>query len=117
MNNKRIPLEREEPKHKKKSKAKGQARADHKHEYIVARVFTPWYNQFKDETVMLENVDKVCTICGRIDTLKDRSPYYDKVPAKLGGIRAYEEVLNKKGKSLPKYYRHKFFDKTAYKGE
>ena len=31
MNNKRIPLEREEPKHKKKSKAKGQARADYKH--------------------------------------------------------------------------------------
>ena len=117
MDSKRIPLEKEEPKHKKKSKAKGQARADHKHEYIIARVFTPWYNQFKDETVMLENVDKVCTICGRIDTLKDRSPYYDKVPAKLGGIGAYEEVLNKKGKALPKYYRHKFFDKTAYKGE
>ena len=33
MDDKRIPLVKEEPKHKKKSKAKGLARADHKHEY------------------------------------------------------------------------------------
>ena len=117
MNERRIPLDKEEPKHKKKSKAKGQARADHKHEYIVARVYTPWYNQFKDETVMLESVDKVCPICGRIENLKDRSLYYDKVLHIEGNYKRTEEVLNKKGKALPKYYRHKCFDKTAYKGE
>ena len=59
MDNKRIPLEREEPKHKKKSKAKGQARADHKHEYIIARVFTPWYNQLKKQKLKRHSSQKM----------------------------------------------------------
>lgn len=68
MNEKRIRVEAEEPKHKKKSRRKGLPRADHKHEYKTV-LLTEHY--FDSECV---TATKVCQICGRIGD-RDRSRY------------------------------------------
>lgn len=109
--------ELDEAKHKKKSKAKGEPRADHKHEYIMARVFTPYYNEFTKKTVMLESITKICHICGRVHYAKSTDEYYDAIYEQRGKYRMGKKVLNKKGEALPEYYKHDFFDKTAYRGE
>lgn len=75
MNDKRMPLVMEEPKHKKRSKKRGQPRADHKHEYKTVLLYEwfdhPWR---QGERNAYELPKKVCTICGRIgDT--DMSQY------------------------------------------
>lgn len=69
MNERRIPLEVEEPKYKKKSSKSGRKRADHKH--IYKRVFVHrWFDNPFKQGVKSEYVDicYVCSICGRIGT-------------------------------------------------
>lgn len=117
MNERRIPLTQEKPKHKKKSQGNGLSRSKHKHEYIPVLLHRPWHNRYKDETINFQTITNVCKICGRIDYDIDHEKYYDTeyiqdLPYKIG-----RRVLNKKALSLPKYYVHDSFDKFAYEGE
>ena len=67
MNEKRIPIEKDEPKHKKKSKKKGQPRADHKHEYKTVLLLNKYKNRyFPDKPTLYKMPTEVCTICGRV---------------------------------------------------
>lgn len=118
MNDKRIPLEKEEPKYKKKSKAKGLARADHKHDYEPVLLHRPWKNPYKnDEVTEIVSVNKVCVICGRIeDTLKG-DEWYDVEYKYEGKYRISKDHLNKRALKLSKWYTHDYWDKFAYKGE
>lgn len=79
MNERRTPLEMEEPKHKKRSKRRGQPRADHKHEYKTVLLYLwsdhPWNY---GERTAYEIPKKVCTICGRVgDTDMSQYEYVD----------------------------------------
>lgn len=118
MNDKRIPLEKEEPKHKKKSKAKGLTRSDHKHEYEPVLLHRPWKNPYKNnEVTELLSINMVCKICGRIDKCLNGNEWYDTENKIIGKYRIGEKKLNKKALKLPKWYTHDYWDKFAYKGE
>ena len=67
MNERRTPLEKEEPKHKKRSKKRGQPRADHKHEYKTVLLYL-WSDPswISGERTAYEVPKKVCMICGRV---------------------------------------------------
>lgn len=111
MNDRRMPLEKEEPKYRKKSKKKGQPRADHKHEYKTVLLLNeyehPW---FPGEKRLLELPKKVCMICGRIgDTDFD---YFDHVEMHGMPYRVSERVIRDK-ESLEKWYVDDLFDKFA----
>lgn len=117
MNDKRIPLEKEEPKYKKKSKAKGLSRSKHKHEYIPVLLHRPWKNHITQETIELISVNKVCQVCGRIDDVLRGDEWYDTEYIYEGNYRISKDSLSKKALALPKWYTHDYFDKFAYKGE
>ena len=118
MNERRIPLEKEESKHKKKSKAKGLARADHKHEYEPVLLHRPWKNPYKNDDIKeIISVNMVCKICGRIDECLNGNEWYDTEDKIIGKYRIGEKKLNKKALKLPKWYTHDYWDKFAYKGE
>lgn len=121
MNEKRMPLMNEEPKHKKKSKGNGLPRSKHKHIYETVLLYR-YYHYTNYETggdKVVENVTptKVCTICGRVD-YTDRDPsYYTMVPLKYFPFSVYEKVLTEKALSLPKWVVKDTFDKFAIKME
>ena len=117
MNERRVPLENEEPKHKKKSKGSGLARSKHKHEYIPVLLHTPFYNRVNNTTSEIVTVNKVCSICGRIDEILKGEEWYDTEYKYFSKYRVGEDHLNKKALKLPKWYTHDFLDKFAYKGE
>ena len=119
MNEKRIPLTTEEPKHKKKSTAKGQSRADHKHTYETVLLYN--HHHYKD----LRNGDdkvstytlpiKVCTICGRISHTDTDPSYYVEKESNLRWLSHITE-LSDKALALPKWECNNF-DKFATKVE
>jgi hypothetical protein len=121
MNERRIPLEKEEPKHKKKSKGNGLPRSKHKHQYETV-LLTKYYHHtdFKTgfpTTTVTMNPYKVCVICGRIEGW-DRNPkYYIKKPRYDLPIVVYDEELSEEALVLPKWYVDDFWDKFARKGE
>ena len=118
MNEKRIPLEKEAPNHKKKSKAKGLSRSKHKHEYEPVLLHKYWKNRYKnDEDTEIISVNKVCVICGRIDDTLKGDEWYDTEYKMMGKYRIGKSKLNKKALTLPKWYAHDYFDKFAHKGE
>ena len=118
MNERRIPLEREEPKHKKKSHGNGLSRSNHKHKYEPVLLHKYWKNRYKnDEVTEIISVSKVCTICGRIDDVLKGDEWYDTEYENMGKYRIGKSHLNKKALALPKWYTHDYFDKFAYKGE
>lgn len=118
MNERRIPLQQEEFKHKKKSKAKGLSRSKHKHEYIPVLLHRPWQNPYKNnEITEIISVNKVCPVCGRIDECLKGDEWYDTEYEYFGKYRIGKDRLNKKALKLPKWYTHDYFDKFAYKGE
>lgn len=106
MEDKRIPLVNEEPKHKKKSTAKGQPRAKHKHIYEVVLLTTKYtYNSYPHETYS-SYPTKVCTICGRIDDILWDDKYYE------NSRLVYPKELSELALSLPRYKRNSL-DKVA----
>ena len=80
MNNRRIPLANDQPKHKKKSKAKGLPRADHKHQYetvLLTQFFhTTEFKTGKPKIVEIVTPTTVCIICGRIGYTNTDPKYY-----------------------------------------
>lgn len=119
MNDKRIPLVDEEPKHKKKSTAKGQPRSKHKHIYETV-LLTKHYHSQNFQTgkpkVHSESLPtKVCTICGRIGSVDwDDSYYINKQTTGIPFI-VYSKELTEKALNLPKWYVEDFWDKFAVK--
>ena len=120
MNEKRIPLTDEEPKHKKKSTSKGLPRSKHKHQYETV-LLSHFYHHTdihtgKDKTVEARIPTKVCMICGRVShTDKDQSYYID-TPCYYPWI-THRSELSEKALNLPKWYVDDYFDKFAKEGE
>lgn len=119
MNDKRLPLEKEEPKHKKKSKkVTGLPRSKHKHQYEPVLLHRYWKNPYKNnEITEIVSVNKVCVICGRIDDTLKGDEWYDTEYEYFSKYLIGKSTLNNKALSLPKWYTHDYFDKFAYKGE
>lgn len=117
MKDRRIPLENDEPKHKKKSKAKGLSRSKHKHEYAPVLLHRLYHNRYSQETTEIVSVNKVCQVCGRIDECLNGDEWYDAKYEYFGKYRIGKDRLSKKALALPKWYTHEYFDKFAYKGE
>lgn len=118
MNNKRTPLEKEEPKHKKKSKGSGLPRSKHKHEYTPVLLHRPYtFTLNETKTDLLQSVNMVCKICGRIDYTIQTDEYYDTEYKIMGKYRIRKIRLNKKALALPKWYTHDYWDKFAYREE
>lgn len=112
MNDKRIPLTTEEPKHKKKSAAKGLPRANHKHIYETVLLYH--YHHWKaDHIAVHTSPTKVCTICGRVDHIDTDPSYYVKKESSLRWLSHITE-LSKKALALPKWEVNDF-DKFATK--
>jgi hypothetical protein len=121
MNERRIPLEKEEPKHKKKSTGNGLPRSKHKHIYETV-LLTKYYhrNDFRTgKPVTTEYVGpyKVCNICGRVEGIDKDPKYYIKHIIHDLPIKVYDKELSEEALTLPKWYCDDFWDKFAYKGE
>ena len=121
MNERRIPFEKEEPKHKKKSKGNGLPRSKHKHTYETV-LLTKYYhwNDFrtgKPTVTVTTRPYKVCTICGRIEGFDTDPKYYIKKVIYDLPIKVFEEELSEEALKLPKWYVDDFWDKFAHKGE
>ena len=121
MNDKRIPLENDKPKHKKKSKAKGEPRSKHKHIYETVLLIKYYYGtDFRTGASRVTEMTyptKVCTICGRIgETDRDES-YYVKSDNSTRWLWCHSDDLSEKALALPKWYADDFWDKFAHKGE
>jgi hypothetical protein len=116
MNEKRIPLENEVPKHKKKSKKKGLPRADHKHEYKTVLLLNEYeHKYFPGQSSLIKRPSKVCTICGRVGDVDmdqyDRVEVQDDLPYKT-----YKREIRDEDK-LEKWYVDDYFDKFAKRVE
>lgn len=113
MDAKRIPLEKEEPKHRKKSNKKGQPRADHKHEYKTVLLHSYFDNPFKPgERNESKHPTKVCMICGRVGNT-DLSRYdLEEIPDMP--YRIHRRVI-KDEELLEKWYVDDHFGKFAYR--
>ena len=119
MNDKRIPLTDEEPKHKKKSTSKGLPRSKHKHQYETVLLSRFYHhtdiNNGADKVSEFRIPTKVCMVCGRIgDTDKDPS-YYTYKPHPHPWVTHTTE-LSEKALKLPKWYVGDYFGKFAMEG-
>lgn len=115
MNEKRVPFEVEEPRHKKKSKKRGQSRADHKHEYKTVLLLNEYVNQyFPDKPTLTKRPTKVCMICGRVGDIDYEM--YDLVEMHGMPYRIHERKI-KDEELLEKWYVDDYFDKFAKKME
>lgn len=115
MDKKRIPIENDEPRHRKRSKKKGRPRADHKHEYKTVLLLNEYVNRyFPDRPTLTKRPTKVCMICGRVGDI-DLSQYaYEEVPDLP--YLTYNKVIRDE-ESLEKWYVDDYFDKFAKKME
>lgn len=121
MNERRIPLEKEEPKHKKKSQGNGLPRSKHKHIYETV-LLTKYYHHTdyktgKPKTSVTVGPYMVCSICGRIEGVDKDPKYYTKKPVYDLPIKVYDTELTEEALKLPKWYADDFWDKFAHKGE
>ena len=119
MNEKRIPITEEIPKHKKKSNKKGLKRSDHKHIYETVLLHSR--HTFKDWTTGKDRISesiyptKVCSICGKIGYIDDDSSYY-KTPTTNDKPAIYKKKeLSDKAFELPKWEVNNFLEKFATK--
>ena len=110
----------DEPKYRKKSTAKGQPRSKHKHSYEVV-LLTRCYHGTDCKTGKPEDhysslPTKVCTICGRIDSVVWDEEYYTRERIDHLPFNVSTRKLTEKAVGLPKW-KCDFFDKFAVKEE
>lgn len=111
MNDKRIPIETEEPKHRKKSQKKKAIRSDHKHEYKTVLLITESESiMFPGRPDIYERPTRVCTICGRVGHVD--LDQYDHVEMPDMPYRICQRVIRNKD-SLEKWKTDDYFDKFA----
>ena len=121
MNERRIPLEKEEPKHKKKSQGNGLPRSKHKHIYETV-LLTKYYHGTDFKTgapriTVMTYPTKVCTICGRIGEIDYDESYYVKGNKAARWLSCHSNDLSEKALNLPKWHADDFWDKFAHEGE
>lgn len=122
MDERRIPILNEEPKHKKKSTTKGLPRSKHKHIYETVLLESDYHHRdFKtgtDKIIKSFTPTKVCTICGRIDKI-DKDPSYYCNSAKGAILPWFTGIkeLNEKALNLPRWYTEEYFSKFAIEKE
>lgn len=111
MNEKRIPLENDEPKHKKKAQKKSVARSDHKHIYktvLLHRLYDdPFHAGSKRDH---QSAAKVCEICGRVGDRDEDA--YEKIRGKIGFSFEIKDP-----DSLEQWYVENYCEKFAHKME
>lgn len=121
MDEKRMPLINEEPKHRKKSKGNGLPRSKHKHIYETVLLYRYYHHtDLKtggDKVTERVTPTKVCSICGRVDYVDHDPSYYTFVPIKSLPVLCSEKVLTEKALSLPKWRLEDCYDKFAIKIE
>lgn len=118
MNERRMPLEKEEPKHKKKSQGNGLPRSKHKHIYetvlLVANYHHTDLKTGKDRITQVITPTKVCTICGRVNGVDDDPSYYVEEPITDLPFLYHKKELSEKALNLPKWYLDDYWDKFAH---
>ena len=114
-------IDNETPKYKKKSKAKGQPRANHKHIYetvlLISNYHSADFKTGKPEVIEMVYPTKVCTICGRVGETDRDDSYYVKDDKTTRWLYCHCDSLSEKALKLPKWYRHDYFDKFAFRKE
>lgn len=91
----------ETPKYKKKAKHKAPKKADHKHlcEPCVLETPKDWFNKPHDRSgAMNRSIAGYCPICGKLDTIKDKSLWYGKDTVFIGNLQFTESVLTEEGR-------------------
>jgi hypothetical protein len=119
MNEKRIPLLNDEPKHKKKAVSNGLPRSKHKHIYETVLLTKDYHSKDfrtgRPTVTTTTDPYKVCTICGRIAGLDDNPKYYIKKGIPGLPIKVYDKELSEEALKLPKWHADDFWDKFAIK--
>ena len=108
-----LPQAPEEAKHKKKSKgAKETPWAKHKHKYETVLIETK-YLRYNGSIRPCRHPAKICTICGRYDSMVKDSKYY--IERKVVGLPflCMEKDLSEEAYKLPVWYMDEVFDKVA----
>ena len=104
-------------KYKKISTAKGQPRAKHKHIYETVLLITPYQVPEVATGKQLEKEHryptKLCTICGRVDTIDYDDQWYNKEEHKHLTWRYFTKDLSDAALKLPVWFRNDHFDKFA----
>ena len=111
-------IEDEVGKYRKKSTAKGQPRSKHKHIYETVLLITPYEvpdvltgKQIKKEH---RYPTKVCTICGRVDTIDYDEKWYNKEEHKHFLQWTYfTKELSDAALKLPVWFHNDYGDKFA----
>ena len=121
MNEKRMPLINEEPKHRKKSKGNGLPRSKHKHLYETVLLYRYYHHTDLatggDKLSVSFAPTRVCTICGRVEHVDNDPSYYTYEPIKNLPFICKEKILTEKALNLPKWYLEDYWDKFAIKME
>ena len=110
--------------HKKKSKSKSPKKSDHKHliEPCVVSYQREWFlkeHVRSDERKL--TIEGYCPICGKLNSLDDRSKWYKQVLRQGVAFRYYETVLTEEGeremnpetRTLPYFEIDNPFDKNV----
>lgn len=104
-------------KYRKKSTAKGQPRAKHKHIYKTVLLITPYQVPEVSTGKQLQKEHryptKLCTICGRVDTIDYDDHWYNKEEHKNLKWRYFTKELSDAALKLPVWFRNDHFDKFA----
>ena len=104
-------------KYRKKSKAKGQPRSKHKHVYetvlLVRPFIMPDIHTGKQIEKEHRNPTKVCTICGRIDTIDYDEKWYNKEEHRDLKWTYFTKDLSDAALKLPVWFCNDYFDKFA----
>ena len=84
MNDKKYFPESDETKYRKKSNNKGMPRSKHKHIYETVLLRSDYHHSdLKTGRPLVSTTEyptKVCTICGRVDSIDKSDKYYVKTP-------------------------------------
>ena len=108
-------LEEPEMRHRKKSKAKGLARSKHKHCYETV-LLTTEYTVNKTTKVSTMTPTKVCTICGRINSVDLNPVFYVKNKIPNLPFPVHDRQLSPEALKLDKWHGD-LFGKFAVKVE
>lgn len=104
-------------KYRKKSTAKGQPRSKHKHIYETVLLITPYQVPEVATGKQLEKEHKyptkLCTICGRVDTIDYDDQWYNKEEHKHLKWTYFTKELSDAALKLPVWTRNDYFDKFA----
>ena len=110
--------ESDETKYKKKSGNKGLPRSKHKHVYETVLLRSDYHHSdLKTGRPLVNTTEyptKVCTICGRVDSVDRSDKYYVKTPIVGLPSNIYKNELSEEALKLPRYHND-FWDKFAVK--